>query len=263
MESSPLALYPGLDVDANKPVCGDGDIDIVTKPWDGDLDRRESPSDPYSACISMNIEVFRKVVTSTDELATLIGSPSELVIKKQLAEIDDHMRSFISESPFLLLGTVGRDGTCDVSPRGDMPSVAKVLDSRTLVIAERLGNRRADSLRNIIETGQLGLLFVIPGFGESLRINGRACVIRDNDVLASMSVQGKQPIVGIGVRVKECYFQCAKALIRSKLWDSPAERRDPSVSSFAEILVDQTKIEGQTVDSLRKQIEESYTERLY
>src|SRR4051795_12978454 len=95
---------------------------------------------------------FQRVVTSTEELSRLIGVPSELVIKKQLPELDAHMTSFIAGSPFVLLGTVGRDGSCDVSPRGDAHGVAKVLDSRTLVIPERRGNRRADSLRNIMET---------------------------------------------------------------------------------------------------------------
>ena len=189
----------------------------------------------------MSIERFERLVTSADELATLVGSPSELVIKKQLSGLDDHMRSFIAKSPFLLLGTVGSDGRCDVSPRGDTPSVAKVLDARTLVLAERRGNRRVDSLRNIIETGRAGLLFMIPGLGETLRINGRACVIRDEEVLASMSVQGKQPVVGIGVEVEECYFQCAKALIRSQLWENSAERPDSTSPHFAEILVGEKK----------------------
>lgn len=211
----------------------------------------------------MSLERFRRRVTSADELEALIGSPSELVIRKELSELDDHMRSFIGESPFLLLGTVGREGKCDVSPRGDSPSVAKVLDSQTLLIAERPGNRRADSLRNIIETGRAGLLFLIPGLGETLRINGRACVVRDDDLLASLSVGGKQPVVGIGIGVEACYFQCAKALIRSQLWADPAQRRDPSLASFAEILVDQTKMQGQTVESLGQQIEASYKERLY
>src|SRR6185436_3852408 len=150
---------------------------------------------------------FRNCISDVAELESLIGLPSELVIKKQLAELDNHMRAFVARSPFLLLGTIGKSGMCDVSPRGDVPSVATVLDSRTLAIAERPGNRRADSLRNIIETGRVGLLLLVPAVGETLRINGRACVMRDDDVLASLAVDGKQPLVGIGVEVEECYFQ--------------------------------------------------------
>lgn len=211
----------------------------------------------------MTIERFQRVVTSADELTELLGSPSESGIKKQLSELDDHMKAFIATSPFMLLGAVGSDGRCDVSPRGDMPDVGKVLDSRTLAISEWKGNRRVDSLRNIIQTGRVGLLFLTPGLGETLRVNGRACVIRDDDVLASLSKQGKQPVVGIGVEVEECFFQCAKALIRSKLWAWSAEHAQTPTFDFAKILVDQTKIEGLEVEPLRQQIEESYRDRLY
>jgi len=206
---------------------------------------------------------FKRIVTSPDELTELLGSPSESAVKKQLSELDDHMQTFIGASPFMLLGTVGSDGRCDVSPRGDMPDVGTVLDSRTLAIPEWKGNRRVDSLRNIIQTGRVGLLFMTPGLGETLRVNGRAWVIRDDDVLACLSKQGKQPLVGVGVEVDECFFQCAKALIRSKLWEWSAEDSEPPAFDFAEILVEQTKIEGLEVEPLREQIQESYRDRLY
>lgn len=131
----------------------------------------------------MSLDRFQRVMTSTDELTELIGVPSELALKKQLTELDGHMQSFIAQSPFLLLGTFGREGGCDVSPRGDACGLVQVLDAKTLVIADRRGNRRVDSLRNILETGRIGLLFLIPGLGETLRINGRACLIRDDDIL--------------------------------------------------------------------------------
>ncbi len=210
----------------------------------------------------MGLAAFQDLVTSADELASMIGTPSELVIKKQLSQLDDHMRTFISESPFALLGTVDCAGRCDVSPRGDVPSVARIIHDKTIVLAERPGNRRADSLKNIIETGRVGLLFMIPGQGETLRVNGRACVFRDEKVLAAMTINEKQPVVGIGITVEECYLQCAKALIRSKLWDDPAKRGQSSLPSFAQILIDQTKID-ETVESLHEQIEESYAKRLY
>jgi PPOX class probable FMN-dependent enzyme len=211
----------------------------------------------------MGIRDFKDVVTSAEELAELIGVPSELVIRKQLPELDAHMRRFIAESPFLLIGTAGRDGSCDVSPRGDAPGLATVLDARTLLIPERRGNRRADSLRNIIETGRAGLLFLIPGVGETLRVNGRACVIRDEAVLAPLAVEGKRPLVGIVVEVEECFLQCAKAVIRSKLWDSAVTGRASSLPGLAEMLNDQTRIEGQTVESLSRMIEDSYRNHLY
>jgi PPOX class probable FMN-dependent enzyme len=211
----------------------------------------------------MRFSGFRDVVTSAEELARVIGVPSELVLKKQLPELDAHMRRFIAESPFLLLGTVGRDGSCDVSPRGDAPGLATVLDARTLLIPERRGNRRADSLRNIIETGRVGLLFLIPGVGETLRVNGRACVIRDDEVLAPLAVEGKRPLVGIAVEVEECFLQCAKALIRSKLWDAGAAGPAAPLPCLAEMLNDQVRIDGQTVESLSRQIDDSYRNHLY
>lgn len=211
----------------------------------------------------MNTERFQNVVTCAEELTALIGTPSELVIKKQLSALDAHMTAFIAESPFLLLGTVGKEGHCDVSPRGDAPGIATVLDSKTLLIPDRRGNRRADSLRNILETGQVALLFMIPGMGETLRVNGKACLIRDEEMLASLAVDGKKPVVGIAVEVEECFLQCAKALIRSKLWEKSVEPSKSSLPCFAEILIDQTKIEGQTVEELDKLIEESYANNLY
>ncbi len=211
----------------------------------------------------MNIQRFQRLVTSADELAGLIGTPSELVVRKQLDHLDGHMRTFIAESPFLLLGTVDRRGRCDVSPRGDGFGLATVLDPKTLIIPERRGNRRADNLRNILETGQVGILFLIPGKGESLRVNGAACVIRDEEVLAPLAAEGKPPLVGIAVEVEECYLQCAKAVIRSKLWEPRAEGRASSLPCFAEILNEQTKIEGQTVESLHRLIEDSYANNLY
>jgi PPOX class probable FMN-dependent enzyme len=211
---------------------------------------------------SMSLDRFQKRVASAEELESVIGSPSELVIRKELAELDHHMQAFIAEAPFLLLGTFGADGQCDVSPRGDLPSVARVLDPKTLLIAERPGNRRADSLQNILDTGRVGMLFLIPGLGETLRVNGLACVIRDDELLETMAVQGRSPVVGIAVEVQECYLQCAKALIRSKLWKPPQPLKTPSLSCFAEILIDQTSVD-ETVESLGQQIQQSYIERLY
>lgn len=211
----------------------------------------------------MGLERLQPLVTSTDEIPPLIGSPSELVIQKELGELDEHMKSFIAESPFVLRGTVGSGGRCDVSPRGDGPPVARVLDSRTLIVADRPGNRRADSFHNIIETGRAGLLFLVPGMGETLRVNGRACVTRNQDVLQSMSVNGKPPVLGIGIQVEQCFFQCAKALIRSKLWGDRAPHPNATPRHFADMLVDQTGTESGTPESLAEQIEKSYREKLY
>jgi len=214
----------------------------------------------------MNKERFSERISNLDELTAIVGEPGELVIRKQLSWLDQHMEAFIGRSPFVLLGTVGANGDCDVSPRGDRPAVAKVIDRQTLVLPDWKGNRRADSLRNIVETGRLGLLFLCPGVGETLRVNGRASVIRDADLLEAMAVKGKTPLLGIGVEIEECFFQCAKALIRSRLWEGDGKvlesgRTEPF--DLAQVLVDQTGIEGQDVNELRRQIGDAYRDGLY
>jgi PPOX class probable FMN-dependent enzyme len=201
---------------------------------------------------------FKRVVTSSGALAELMGAPSDLAVKKQLDELDSHMLSFIGASPFLLLGTVGSSGRCDVSPRGDAPGFVRALNSRTLVIPERPGNRRTDSLRNVIETGAVGLLFLIPGLGETLRVNGRACVIQDEEILPTLAAQGKTPQVAVAVDVEECFLQCAKALLRSELWAGREGAPDLPLACFSQMLMDQTKLEGTTREALEERIQASY-----
>ena len=201
---------------------------------------------------------FQRTVTSAAELEALIGTPSELASKKQLAKLDRHMVSFIGQSPFLLLATVGRDGRCDVSPRGDAPGFVCVLDNETLIIPERSGNRRLDSLHNIVENGSIGLLFLIPGLSESLRVNGRAQVIQDEDVLAPMTVQNKRPVAAIAMEIEECFLQCGKATLRSKLWEARDEAAAPALPAFAEMLMDQAKLDNTTTASLDEFIQRSY-----
>ncbi len=136
---------------------------------------------------------FRDVVRTEAELRDLMGKPGGLAVGKQLDRLDRHCRSFIALSPFVLVGTVGPGGACDVSPRGGEPGFVLVIDEKTLAIPERPGNRRLDSLLNVLETGTVGLLFVVPGFEETLRVNGRASVVRDADVLGRRRRQGQGP----------------------------------------------------------------------
>lgn len=206
---------------------------------------------------------FTDVVTSPEALRALVGEPSELVIKKQLPALDHHCRAFIALSPFLLLGTASARGQCDVSPRGDAPGFVLVLDERTLVIPDRPGNRRIDSLQNIIDTGAAGLLFMIPDVGETLRVNGRACIVRDADLLARLEAQGKEPKLAIVVEVEEAYLQCAKALRRSQLWDAATWPERGAVPSLAQMILDQVPMPGVTVEELDDSFQESYRTRLY
>lgn len=206
---------------------------------------------------------FKEVVSSVESLREIMGTPSELVIRKQLDHLDPHARAFIARSPFLVIGTTGPGQVGDVSPRGDAPGFVAVLDDHTLVIPERPGNRRLDTLLNVLQTGSVGLIFMVPGVEETLRVNGRACIVRDEALLERMSAKGKRPLLGIGVEVQECFFHCAKAFKRSGLWKPETWSSRAGMASLAQILVDQIKPENTSVEELEKQIAESYATRLY
>lgn len=206
---------------------------------------------------------FMNCVTTEAELRALVGEPRELVIKKQLPALDRHCRAFIALSPFLLIGTANADGDCDVSPRGDAPGFVLALDDRTLVIPDRPGNRRIDSLRNIVTHGGVGLLFMIPGVEETLRINGRATIVRDAALLARLEAQGKTPDLAIVVAVNEAFLQCPKALKRSRLWDTATWPARGALPTLAQILHDQVPMPDVTVEALDAAFEQSYRERLY
>lgn len=159
-------------------------------------------------------------LTSHEELEELLGVPSDGVRQKKIARLDGHCSDFIARSPFALLGTVSADGRLDVSPRGGLPGFAQVEDDgATLVFGDAKGNRLADSLRNIIETGSAGMLFLIPGFGETLRVNGRAYLTADPGVVEHHTGTGSRPPkVAVVVEVEEAFLHCAAAMLRSRLW---------------------------------------------
>jgi uncharacterized protein len=160
-------------------------------------------------------------------LRELIGEPSALVCSKISDRLNPLTRTFIERSPFLCLGTADENGDCDVSPRGDPAGFVRILDDVTLLIPERPGNRIADSLRNILRNPYVGLLFVIPGVGDTFRVNGRATLTTDAELLAPCAVEGKTPRLGILVDIESAYTQCSKAFLRSQLWD-PARFVDQS-----------------------------------
>jgi PPOX class probable FMN-dependent enzyme len=158
-------------------------------------------------------------IQSEDELRTLIGAPLPLIAMKVVDRLNHQTRRFIEKSPFICISTSDAAGNCDVSPRGDPAGFVRILDDRTLLVPERPGNRLADSLRNILANGRIAILFVLPGIGDSFRVNGRATLTSDADLLAPSVVEGKVPKLGILVDIEEAYPQCAKAFIRSSLWD--------------------------------------------
>ena len=158
-------------------------------------------------------------VTSSEELTELLGSPSPQVADKARRSLDEIDRAWLAHSPLCLVATADSDGSCDVSPKGDPAGFAHVLDDVTVAIPERPGNRRADGFRNLLGNPQVGLLFLVPGRGDTLRINGRATLLRDAPFFDAMTVAGRRPVLALVVHVEEVFFHCSKAFLRSQLWD--------------------------------------------
>ena len=206
---------------------------------------------------------FRNTVTTETELRQLVGEPSALALAKELGALDVHCRSFIARSPFLLLATASAAGRCDVSPKGDGPGFVLVLDDRHLLIPDRPGNKRLDGMRNLVDNPHVGLIFLVPGVEETLRVNGRGWIVRDEDLLARCEVRGKVPPLGIGVEVEEAFIHCAKAFKRSGLWEPERWPDLSGLASPAAMLHDQTRPPGVTVADMERALQESYTQRLY
>lgn len=162
---------------------------------------------------------IKSIISTEEELRKILGQPSERALKKVISSLDHHCVDFLSKSPFLVLSTGNKLGECDASPRGDAPGFVYVLNNNKIIIPERPGNRRIDSILNIISNPRVGLIFFIPGLGETLRINGRAYITNDEEILKEMQANGRNPLLGIVVEIEECYIHCAKAFIRSKMWD--------------------------------------------
>lgn len=183
--------------------------------------------------------MFKDIVTSREELRAIFGAPGERAVLKERAHLDVHTREFIARSPFVLLATSNAAGQCDVSPKGDAPGFVLVLDDTHLVVPDRPGNARTDGFTNVLENPHVGMIFLVPGRGDTLRVNGRASVVRDGEILARLAAHGKLPKVALGVEIEEAYLHCPKAFMRSSLWD-PTTWADPrKLPSFAQMLWDQ------------------------
>jgi len=152
-------------------------------------------------------------------LREVIGAPTELVLTKIADRLNALTRQFVERSPFVCVATARPGGGLDVSPRGDTPGFVRILDERTLLLPDRPGNRIADTLTNLLEDPRIALLFLIPGIGDTFRVNGRARIVDDAELLAPSAVDGKVPRLGLLVSIEEAYTQCSKALIRSDLWN--------------------------------------------
>ena len=206
---------------------------------------------------------FSEIISTEAQLREVLGVPSAGSVDKQLSILDQHSRNFIGRSPFALISTADASGRCDVSPRGDGAGFIKVLDDKTLLIPDRPGNKRGDTLSNIIKNPHAGILFLIPDVEETLRVNGLAALIRDPDLLQRMAFRDKTPQLAIAVEAEEVYFHCAKAFKRSGLWDPEQWSGRGDLPSLGQIMMDQTKPKDATAESIDCTIEEAYKTNLY
>ena len=200
------------------------------------------------------------VIETVEELRSSYGEPSERAVKKALDRLDRHCRRFIALSPFVVLASAGADGRVDCSPRGDPAGFVAVLDDRTILLPDRRGNNRADSLTNVLENPYVGMLFLIPGVDETLRLNGRATLTTDPALLEPLAVNGRVPRSGLVVEVEEVFLQCTKALVRSRLWaDETRVDRKAALPSFGQMLADHIgESDGEKVDrEIRARVRET------
>jgi PPOX class probable FMN-dependent enzyme len=188
-------------------------------------------------------------ISELAELERLFDAPSEISIQKEIDHVDENYGALIAASPFFVLATAGPGGL-DCSPRGDAPGFVEVLDPKTLIVPDRRGNNRIDSLRNLIADPRVALLFLIPGLGETLRVNGRARMNRDPDLLSRFAVGGKTPKLALVVAVEAVYFQCSRAIVRSRLWDAGTQIAPGTLPTPGKMLVDITAghFDGATYD---------------
>lgn len=211
----------------------------------------------------MNLQSrFREIVKTEEEFRAVIGSPPALVIRKELKQLDSHAREFIGRSPFLLIGSSGADGQIDMSPKGDPPGFVHVLDEKTLAIPDRLGNRRADTFMNLIVNDKIGLIFLIPGKQETLRVSGRAIIVRDLSVREPMAVAGRLPEFAIVVEVEQMFFHCAKCMIRSSLWKPENWPTLSGLPSLAQTMVSAGKLR-ESVEEMQAIVDSDAATRLY
>lgn len=205
------------------------------------------------------------VITDETVLRALFKAPGRLALLKQLDHLDANCRRFIELSPFLCLSSSRQDGGADNSPRGDAPGFVQVADEKTLILPDRPGNNRIDSLANIVHHPAVGLLFFIPGFTETLRVNGRARLVTTPDLMARFAVDGRIPKLAVVVTVDEAFLQCSKALIRSRLWDEGAKVDRKALPSLGQMIADvvDKATSAETVGDYDQLIDRNIKEELY
>ncbi|MFG2047559.1 pyridoxamine 5'-phosphate oxidase family protein [Micromonospora sp. NPDC048935] len=200
-------------------------------------------------------------ITSHEELRELLGAPTARAANKERQRLHERDREWLAASPFCLLATAGADGSCDVSPKGDPAGFAMVLDDTTIALPERPGNRRADGYRNILDNPHVGLLFLIPGRTDTLRINGRARLVSDAAWFDDMVVKGHRPVLAIVVEIEQIFYHCAKAFLRSALWQPDTWR--PDVLPSRPRLVKEVEAPVVSLEDLERYYGPEYAKNIY
>jgi PPOX class probable FMN-dependent enzyme len=211
----------------------------------------------------MPAEPFHDVLDEASALRTVYREPSVTSVAKELDHLDEHCRAFIAHSPLAILSTAGADGRCDVSPKGGPAGFVVVLDNRHLAVPDLTGNNRLDSLSNVVENPFVALLFLIPGLDETLRVNGRAVITRDEAVLDACAVRDRRPKAALGVEVEVAYLHCAKALKRGEVWQPERWPDRSGLATPACMLSDHIGMPDLTPEVVEAALTESYTTRLW
>ena len=197
-------------------------------------------------------------LTDVAELRPLYRDPTAMVIEKQIDWIDPHSRNFIARSPFVVIGSADPLRGMDVSPRGDPPGFVKVLDQHHLAIPDRPGNNRLDTMENLLRNPQIGLLFMIPGIGDILRINGTARLTRDEALLHILTIDGKPPKLAVIVRATEVFLHCARAVMRARLWSGDYRLERAQLPTLGQMIVAQARSIGLTAEEADTRIDAAY-----
>jgi PPOX class probable FMN-dependent enzyme len=209
-----------------------------------------------------------RIVEGEGALREIMGPTMDIAIHKSRPKLDAHCKEFISRSPFLCIGTSNKQGKADVSPRGDPAGFVQIIDDNHLFIPDRPGNNRLDTMTNITENPNVGLLFIIPGFNDTLRVNGRARIVQDDERAEKAKIRGKAPKVGIMVEVQEAFLHCAKAFTRSGLWDPTKYQKREEMPTLAHMILDQVAPPGKppTKEEIKEAdefVEDNYKTGLY
>ena len=201
-------------------------------------------------------------ITDKSALQAHYGEPVKMAVVCELDHLDDHHKQFIRRSPFLCLSASGGDHQPSVSPKGDAPGFVEIMDDRTLLIPDRVGNNKVETYRNVIDNPKVACIFFVPGLRETLRLWGEAEIVRDKEILERCKVRDRLPEAALRIHVTKAYFHCGKSLVRSRLWDPEGQVAAGEFPPFGQVIKDQAQV-AESAEALQAGMDELYTEKLY